>query len=38
MAADLGEGREVWCIFDNTASSAAMGNALDLERLLLTQR
>ena len=38
MAAGLGEGREVWCIFDNTASSAAMGNALDLERLLLTQR
>ncbi len=38
LAADLGAGREVWCIFDNTASSAAMGNALDLERLLLTRR
>jgi uncharacterized protein YecE (DUF72 family) len=23
-------GREVWCIFDNTASSAAMGEALAL--------
>jgi uncharacterized protein YecE (DUF72 family) len=23
-------GREVWCIFDNTASSAAMGDALAL--------
>lgn len=38
IAADLDEGREVWCIFDNTASSAAMGNALELERLLLTRR
>jgi uncharacterized protein YecE (DUF72 family) len=34
MAADLGEGRDVWCIFDNTASSAATGNALDLQALL----
>ena len=34
MAADLEQGREVWCIFDNTASSAATGNALDLMRLL----
>lgn len=25
---------EVWCIFDNTASGAAMGNVLDLQRLL----
>ena len=34
MAADLREGRDVWCIFDNTASSAATGNALDLQALL----
>jgi uncharacterized protein YecE (DUF72 family) len=34
MAADLAEGRDVWCIFDNTASSAATGNALDLQALL----
>ena len=34
MAADLGEGRDVWSIFDNTASSAASGNALDLQALL----
>jgi uncharacterized protein YecE (DUF72 family) len=34
MAADLAEGREMWCIFDNTASSAALGNALDLQALL----
>lgn len=34
MAADLREGRDVWCIFDNTASSAAAGNALDLQALL----
>jgi uncharacterized protein YecE (DUF72 family) len=27
-------GRECWCIFDNTASSAAMADALILERLL----
>ena len=26
--------REVWCIFDNTASGAALGNVLTLERLL----
>lgn len=28
------EGAEVWCIFDNTASGAAAGNALELLRLL----
>ena len=28
------EGRDVWCIFDNTASSAAMADALTLQRLL----
>ena len=27
---DRAAGREVWCIFDNTASGAATGNALDL--------
>jgi uncharacterized protein YecE (DUF72 family) len=32
-AAEAG-GAEVWCIFDNTASGAAAGNALDLQRLL----
>ena len=34
IAADLREKREVWCIFDNTASSAAVGNALALDALL----
>ena len=34
MAADLSEARDVWCVFDNTASSAATGNALDLQALL----
>ena len=34
MSADLEAGREVWCIFDNTASSAATGNALDLKKQL----
>jgi uncharacterized protein YecE (DUF72 family) len=28
------EGAETWCIFDNTASGAAAGNALDLLQLL----
>ncbi|HEV2079038.1 MAG TPA: DUF72 domain-containing protein [Allosphingosinicella sp.] len=32
MAADLD--RDLWCIFDNTASSAATGDALKLQRLL----
>ena len=26
---------QVWCIFDNTASGAAVGNALELQKLLL---
>ena len=30
IAAASTRGAEAWCIFDNTASSAAMGNALDL--------
>jgi len=29
------EGAEVWCIFDNTASGAAAGDALALQRLLV---
>nr|WP_222622913.1 DUF72 domain-containing protein [Ramlibacter cellulosilyticus] len=28
------EGADCWCIFDNTASGAAAGNALELQRLL----
>lgn len=28
------DGAESWCIFDNTASGAAAGNALELQRLL----
>lgn len=28
------DGAEVWCVFDNTASGAAAGNALELQRLL----
>lgn len=40
IAADLGEERPVWCIFDNTASSAAAGDALKLQELIgrLTSR
>lgn len=30
IRADLDEGREVWCMFDNTASSAATGDAIGL--------
>jgi uncharacterized protein YecE (DUF72 family) len=26
--------RDVWCIFDNTATGAALGNALELKRSL----
>lgn len=25
--------REVWCIFDDTAAGAALGNAIELEEL-----
>lgn len=32
------EGADVWCIFDNTASGAATGNALELQRLLEERR
>jgi uncharacterized protein YecE (DUF72 family) len=31
---DADAGREVWCIFDNTASGAAAQNALDLQARL----
>ncbi|HEX8670135.1 MAG TPA: DUF72 domain-containing protein [Allosphingosinicella sp.] len=34
IAAERAAGREVWCIFDNTASGAAAGDALKLARLL----
>jgi uncharacterized protein YecE (DUF72 family) len=34
IALALREGREVWCIFDNTAGSAAAHNALDLQLAL----
>jgi uncharacterized protein YecE (DUF72 family) len=34
MAAEREEGREVWAIFDNTASGAATGDALKLQSLL----
>jgi len=27
-------GSEAWCVFDNTASGAALQNAVELERLL----
>jgi uncharacterized protein YecE (DUF72 family) len=32
------EGAEAWCIFDNTASGAAAGNALELQGLLEERR
>ncbi|MHA6724257.1 DUF72 domain-containing protein [Sphingomonas sp. RS2018] len=31
---DLAEGRPTWCMFDNTASSVALGDALNLIQLL----
>ncbi|HEY0113687.1 MAG TPA: DUF72 domain-containing protein [Allosphingosinicella sp.] len=34
IAADRAAGRDIWCIFDNTASSAAAQDALKLQRLL----
>jgi uncharacterized protein YecE (DUF72 family) len=30
LDADAAHGAEVWCIFDNTAEGAALGNALSL--------
>lgn len=34
MALSAGEGRDVWCMFDNTAGSAAAQNAVDLRAML----
>ena len=34
MRKDLEQGRPTWCIFDNTAGSAAVGDALRLEALV----
>jgi uncharacterized protein YecE (DUF72 family) len=34
IAADVASGRPVWCMFDNTAASAALGDALKLTKLL----
>ncbi len=31
LVADQASGAEVWCVFDNTASGAALGNALSIE-------
>lgn len=36
--AEAAQSAEAWCIFDNTASGAAAGNALDLLRLLEERR
>jgi uncharacterized protein YecE (DUF72 family) len=36
IAVDVAAGRPTWCMFDNTASSAALGDALHLLRLLDT--
>jgi uncharacterized protein YecE (DUF72 family) len=36
IRAALAQGREAWCMFDNTASSAAVGNALALGERLST--
>jgi uncharacterized protein YecE (DUF72 family) len=30
IRAEIEQGREAWCMFDNTASSAATGDALEL--------
>ena len=38
IAMDIAAGREAWCMFDNTASSEAMADALALERLLAAGR
>ena len=31
---DRGRGKEIWCIFDNTASGAAAADALELQRVM----
>jgi uncharacterized protein YecE (DUF72 family) len=38
IAAAETEGAEAWCMFDNTASSAATGDALEMARLLSAAR
>ncbi|WP_198283409.1 DUF72 domain-containing protein [Sphingomonas sp. PAMC 26605] len=38
IAADLAAGRPAWCVFDNTASSAALGDALNLLQLFHSTR
>lgn len=35
LAAAKSEAKNVWCVFDNTASGAATDNALDLQQLLI---
>jgi uncharacterized protein YecE (DUF72 family) len=34
LTSEAAAGRDVWCVFDNTASGAAAANALDLRRML----
>jgi uncharacterized protein YecE (DUF72 family) len=34
MQAQVGAERSIWCMFDNTASSAAMEDALMLDEML----
>lgn len=34
LRASAAAGAEVWCLFDNTAGSHAVGNALDMKRLM----
>jgi uncharacterized protein YecE (DUF72 family) len=36
IAVDLAAGRPTWCMFDNTAPSAALGDALHLLRMFGT--
>ena len=38
LAEDAARGADCWCIFDNTASGAALPNALDLRRRLVASR
>ncbi len=34
LAGEVAAGRPTWCMFDNTASSAALGDALQLQRFM----
>jgi uncharacterized protein YecE (DUF72 family) len=38
MQAATADGASTWCIFDNTASGAALGNALTLAHNLAAKR